>query len=99
MPEIWAFEIANGIFVAHSIRKRISEADIAEYLGLLKSMPIRVVPGDWLRNVSLESLARKHNPAAYDVAYVDLALREELPLATSDVALKKAALAEGVTLI
>ena len=65
---------------------------------LLKSLPIRVVRGEWLNNIALEALARKHNLAAYDVAYIDLALREKLPLATSDQALKKAALAEGVTL-
>jgi predicted nucleic acid-binding protein len=99
VPEIWPFEIANGIFVAHSKRKRITEADIHEYIQLLASMPIRVLRGDWLRNIALESLARKHNLAAYDVAYLDLALREKLPLATSDQALIKAALAEGVALI
>jgi predicted nucleic acid-binding protein len=99
VPEIWAFEIANGIFVAYSKRKRIHEADIQEYLQLLESLPIRVARGEWFRNVGLESLARRHDLAAYDVAYLDLALREKLPLATSDGALKKAALAEGVTLL
>jgi predicted nucleic acid-binding protein len=99
VPELWAFEIANGIFVAYSIRKRINEADIYEYVQLLGSLPIRVVSGDWLKNIALESLARKHNLAAYDAAYLDLALREKLPLATSDAALRKAALAEGVALI
>jgi predicted nucleic acid-binding protein len=99
VPEIWAFEIANGIFVAYSKRQRISEADIQEYIGLLESMPILVVRGEWLSNIALESLARKHNLAAYDVAYIDLALREKLPLATSDQALRKAAVAEGVTVI
>jgi predicted nucleic acid-binding protein len=73
VPEIWAFEIANGIFVAYSKRKRINEADIQEYIGLLESMPILVIRGDWLNNIALESLARKHNLAAYDVAYIDLA--------------------------
>jgi predicted nucleic acid-binding protein len=97
--EIWAFEIANGIFVACSKRKRINEADIYEYVRLLESLPILAVRRDWLQNIALESLARKHNLAAYDAAYLDLALREELPLATSDEALKKAALAEGVALI
>jgi len=97
VPEIWAFEIANGIFVAYSKRKRINEADIHEYVHLLESLPIRVVRGEWLKNIALESLARKHDLAAYDVAYLDLAFREKLPLATSDEALKKAALAEGVT--
>jgi predicted nucleic acid-binding protein len=99
VPEIWAFEIANGIFVACNRRKRISEADIYEYVQLLESLPILVIRLDWLKNIALESLARKHNLAAYDAAYLDLALREQLPLATSDEALKKAALAEGVALI
>jgi predicted nucleic acid-binding protein len=99
VPEIWPFEIANGIFVAHSKRKRITETDIHEYLQLLESLPIRVARQDWLSNISLESLARKHDLAAYDIAYLDLALRENLPLATSDEGLKTAALAEGVTLI
>lgn len=98
VPEIWAFEIANGIFVAYK-RNRITEADIYEYVQLLESLPIRVVRGEWLKNIALESLARKHNLAAYDVAYLDLTLRKKLPLATSDEALKKAARAEGVALI
>ena len=98
VPEIWPFEIANGIFVAHSKRKRITETDIHEYLQLLESLPIRVARQGWLSNISLESLARKHDLAAYDVAYLDLVLRERLPLATSDEGLKKAALIEGVIL-
>ena len=99
VPEIWAFEIANGIFVAHNVRKRIAEADIQEYIQLLESLPIWVISGDWLKNIALQVLARKHNLAAYDVAYLDLAMRQQLPLATSDGNLKKAALAEGVKLI
>ncbi|HEV1283744.1 MAG TPA: type II toxin-antitoxin system VapC family toxin [Bryobacteraceae bacterium] len=99
VPEIWPFEIANGIFVAHSKRKRITETDIMEYVQLLGSLPIRVVRGEWLSTIALESLARKHNLAAYDVAYLDLALREKLPLATSDQELIKAAAAEGVAVI
>jgi hypothetical protein len=43
VPEIWPFEIANGIFVAFSRRKRITEADISDYIQLLGSLPIRVV--------------------------------------------------------
>jgi predicted nucleic acid-binding protein len=99
VPEIWPFEIANGIFVAYSKRKRITEADIFEYIRLLESLPIRVQRGHWLRNIALESLARKHDLAAYDVAYLDLAIRENLPLATSDQELARAARAEGVALI
>jgi predicted nucleic acid-binding protein len=75
--KIWAFEIANGIFVACNKRKRISEADIYEYVQLLQSLPILVARSEWLQNIALESLARKHNLAVYDAAYLDVALREE----------------------
>jgi predicted nucleic acid-binding protein len=99
VPEIWAFEIANGIFVAFSKRKRINEDDILEYIRLLESLPILVVRGEWLKNIALESLARKHNLAAYDAAYLDLALREKLPLATSDESMKRAAVSAGIALV
>jgi predicted nucleic acid-binding protein len=72
VPEIWSFEIANGIFVAYSKRRRITEAEIHEYIRLLGSLPIRVARAEWLRNIALESLARKHNLAAYDVAYLEI---------------------------
>src|SRR5664280_3614198 len=82
VPEIWAFEIANSIFVSYSKRKRVSEQQIAEYLSILKALPIRVEPQDVWANVDLESLARRRNLAAYDSAYLDLALRTDLALAT-----------------
>jgi hypothetical protein len=37
VPEIWAFEIANAIFVSHNKRKRINEQQVREYLVLLKT--------------------------------------------------------------
>jgi len=64
VPEIWPFEIANGIFVGCNRRKRIAEADIYEYVRLLESLPIRVLRKEWLGNIALESLARKHDLAA-----------------------------------
>ncbi|SPE42159.1 Ribonuclease VapC [Candidatus Sulfopaludibacter sp. SbA3] len=99
VPEIWAFEVANSIFVSFSKRKRISEQQIAEYLNLLKALPISVEPQNHWANLDLESLARRRNLAAYDVAYLALAMRLNLPLATSDKSLKQAALTEGVTVL
>jgi predicted nucleic acid-binding protein len=40
-------------------------------------------------------LARKHELSAYDAAYVDVALRYAVPLATLDPALRKAVQAAG----
>jgi predicted nucleic acid-binding protein len=99
VPEIWPFEVANSIFVSFSKRRRISERQIAEYLGLLKALPIRVEPQNLWSNIGLESLARRRNLAAYDAAYLDLSLRTNLPLATSDGPLKQAALAENILVL
>jgi predicted nucleic acid-binding protein len=99
VPEIWAFEIANSIFVSCRRRKRASSQQIAEYLGLLKALPIRVEPQNLWANVDLESLARSKDLAAYDAAYLDLALRTHLALATSDEPLRRAAIAEGITVL
>jgi predicted nucleic acid-binding protein len=99
VPEIWAFEIANSIFVSFSKRKRISEQQITEYLSLLKALPIRVEPQTLWSNIDLESLARRRNLAAYDAAYLDLALRTNRALATSDEPLQQAAIAEGIPVL
>jgi len=99
VPEIWAFEIANVIFVAFSKRKRISQKQIDEYLKLLKALPIRAEIMDIWSNVDLESLARKWNLSAYDAAYIALAQRRNLPLATADDDLKRLALAQGIQVL
>ena len=99
VPEIWPFEIANSIFVSFSRRKRISEKQISEYLQSLRLLPIRVQHQDLGTSLSLEALARKQDLAAYDAAYLDLAKRFDLPLATADEPLKKAAIASGVKLL
>jgi predicted nucleic acid-binding protein len=96
VPEIWAFEIANIIFVAFNKRKRINQKQIDEYLIRLQDLPIRVELNDVWANIALEAKARKWNLPAYDAAYVDLALRKKLPLATSDDDLRKTARAEGI---
>ena len=44
------------------------------------------------------ALARKRKLTVYDAAYLELAKREALPLATLDRDLEKAAIAEGVAL-
>ncbi len=45
------------------------------------------------------ALARAHGLSAYDAAYLELAMREGLPLATEDAALRAAARRVGVPLV
>jgi len=53
-------------------------------------------PGD---DAAIVDLAMKHDLTAYDAAYLDLALRERLPLATLDRKLAAAARAENVPVL
>ncbi len=99
VPEIFAYEIANSIFVSFSKRKRISEQQITEYLNLLNSLRIRCEARNNWDNVDLEVLARRTNLAAYDAAYLDLALRSHVALTTADEPLQQAASAEGIIVL
>jgi predicted nucleic acid-binding protein len=99
VPAIWAYEIANSIFVSCKRRSRINEAQIEEYLQLLNALPIRQETSGLWSNVQLESRARKWDLSPYDAAYLDLAKRLSLPLATRDSALITAAESEGIELL
>jgi predicted nucleic acid-binding protein len=94
-PRLFFYEIRNALLVSER-RNRITEAMSAAFLRDLGLLPIRLEPaGD---SASLMALARKRKLTAYDAAYLELAKREGLPLATLDRALEKAAAAEGVAL-
>lgn len=48
---------------------------------------------------TLLHIARRHGLSVYDAAYVELALRQQLPLATLDRKLASAAMAEGLEVV
>ncbi|WP_428489193.1 type II toxin-antitoxin system VapC family toxin [Rhodopila sp.] len=95
-PAIWWFEVRNVLLI-NERRGRISERDGAIFLRALERMNVEVdhaPAGD-----SVLSLARRHRLTVYDSAYLELALRRDLPLATLDKQLAAAAKREAVHLI
>jgi predicted nucleic acid-binding protein len=98
VPSLWHLEIAN-IFVVAERRGRATQADTQTWLGFLTSLAVTVdgetVTRAWADTLSL---ARAHNLTSYDAAYLELALRLGIPLATLDSQLKSAAQAVGVPL-
>jgi predicted nucleic acid-binding protein len=94
-PTLLFFEIRNALLVAER-RRRITEAESAAFLRELVLLRIRLEPPR--EDVGLVALARNHRLTVYDAAYLELAKREGLPLATLDRALERAAVAEGVAL-
>ena len=96
VPEIWTLEVANGLLVAER-RRRIDAAAAESFVHMLLALPIALDPGG--RSTAfreLRPLAKRRNLSVYDAAYLELALRNRLPLATTDRALRKAAADEGV---
>ena len=92
-PYLWHLETRNALLVAER-RGRLSARAVDERLDALKGLPIRTDDDPDLQ--SAFSLARSHDLSFYDALYLELAKREGAELATLDVALGQAAVAEGV---
>jgi predicted nucleic acid-binding protein len=95
VPSLWWFEVRNTLLVSER-RGRLTEADTTAFLAALSRLAISVdrTPGD-----DVLALARRRNLTVYDAAYLELARRADLPLATLDRRLALAARAEQVALI
>ena len=96
VPVLWPLEVANALLMGER-RKRSTEAETIKWTGILSSLPI-VVDSETNAHAWRDtlSLARGHNLTTYDAAYLELAIRRGLPLATIDGKLKLAAKAVGV---
>ena len=96
VPSVWTWEILNTVAVVVK-RQRVSAERGREFLEHLATLNFKVdAPPHIADFPRLHSLATLHQLTAYDVAYLDLAKRLSLPLATRDNDLRKAALAEGL---
>ena len=98
VPSLLALEIANVVVKVES-RGIVTEADAQRFIALLGRLNIVTdqataahALGDTL------NLARRFKLSAYDAAYLELALRTGLPLATLDADLTKAASTAGVAI-
>jgi predicted nucleic acid-binding protein len=96
VPALFWFELRNAVLMGHR-RKRISEQLMMETLETIgeASLIIQALPHER----SIFPLALRHGLSFYDATYLELALRERLPLATLDKSLGRAAVAAGVPLI
>jgi predicted nucleic acid-binding protein len=98
VPDLFHLEVANTLLVGER-RKRNSRAQGASFLTRLAALPI-VVDGQtatraWTDTIAL---ARTCGLSTYDAAYLEIAVRETLPIATRDDQIRDAAIAIGVPL-
>jgi predicted nucleic acid-binding protein len=96
VPLHWWFEVRNVCLLGER-RGRATEVETDEFL---RELPKLTISFDSLPDqVALIGLARRHRLTLYDAAYLELAQREGIPLATLDKELVTAARAEGVSLV
>ena len=99
VPALWRLEVANVLEMG--VRKgRTDTAFRDAALADLALLPITVDP-DTDRHAwgATAKLAARHHLTLYDAAYLELARRRGLPLATLDRELRSAAAAEDVVLL
>ena len=96
VPALWPFEIANVLALAER-KQRITQEGITEYLEKLRRLPIQIERREalWLWQAILP-LVREHRLSGYDAAYLELAKRERMRLATLDHDLQQASRVVGV---
>ncbi|AFZ27491.1 putative nucleic acid-binding protein, contains PIN domain [Cylindrospermum stagnale PCC 7417] len=98
VPGIWSLEIANTLVVAER-RNRMTKGQSEQAIVLLQSLLIQVDTATDTKALDATlNLARQEGLAAYDAAYLELALRLQLPLATLDTRLAEAATRCGISL-
>ncbi len=98
-PGLWPLEAMNGLTSAER-RKRIEPAQRVKLAGFLHALPVwldlETAGQAW---TGTADLASEHRLTVYDAAYLELALRRRLPLASLDVELRRAALATGIEVL
>lgn len=96
VPALWWYELRN-VLVRGERQGRLTERETSRFLRDISRLAITI---DSLPNeTQVLTLARRHRLTVYDAAYLELAGRETLPLATLDEELATAAQAEQVALI
>jgi predicted nucleic acid-binding protein len=99
VPILWRYEVSNAVVVSGR-RGRLTSgqvetlaADLDEFSETIETDPVSARISD------LVQAARRTNLTVYDAAYLELAIRRKLPLATLDEKLREAARRIGLELI
>ena len=96
VPDLFWHEMRN-VLLTSCRRKRISLPEVWHSMGRLEQLSISTARA--ADNTLILTLAERHSLTAYDAAYLALALDRQLPLATLDRKLTKAAESEGLPLL
>jgi len=99
VPVLWRYE-ASAVIVRAQLKGLLSAGKDAQFLSRLADLPIQVDPESGQQVFTrVHALALQYRLTSYDAAYLELALRRSLPLASLDEALLAAGRAAGVAIL
>ncbi|MBR0654325.1 type II toxin-antitoxin system VapC family toxin [Plastoroseomonas arctica] len=96
-PLLWPLEALNGLLIAER-QRRLDASKRAQLTGFLRELPVvlDLETADW---TATAPLAERFNLSVHDAAYLELAQRRRLPLASLDGDLPNAAVARGLSVL
>lgn len=97
VPALWQLEFANVLKTACA-RGTLSIDTARLITDTIGALPIEVDAGPAPGARQLLELAVRYQLSSYDAAYLELAMRHGIPIASQDARLREAALAAGVSL-
>ncbi|MGI9289444.1 MAG: type II toxin-antitoxin system VapC family toxin [Pseudomonadales bacterium] len=98
VSNLWHLEATN-VLIAAEKRGALATGDVERFIAQLESLPIQVDPMTAHQAFSRTlSLSKAYKLSSYDAAYLELAIREGLPIATLEKDLLKAAKKADVTI-
>lgn len=99
VPDLWRLEVANALMLAER-RGRLKRSNMEQRLELLAALPIAIDANTAIRAwTDTLLLARAERLTLYDAAYLELAIRQDVELATLDRDLRRAARKMGVAIV
>jgi len=99
VPSHWPLEITNALLAAQR-RGRVTASELRALLADLRALPTEVDPHtSHMTWGAIMDFAESHQLATYDAAYLELAVRKSVPLATLNKPLAAAAVASGVKVL
>lgn len=98
VPNLWHLEVVNVLFMAEK-RGEIDIDSTDTFIERIQQLPITVDDETCKQAFSkIIELSRSQSLSSYDAAYLELAIRHKLPIATLDKQLQKAAQRLGVAI-
>lgn len=95
VPSLWSVELAN-VMIVRQRRGAMTAAQVHGALQRVQRLKI-AIDSERVAPANLVAIGERHGLSAYDAAYLELAQRRGIPLATEDDQLKRAARAAGVS--